>query len=220
MSVCKWCGRRPATEADHSDDDADPKSHLCWREWNDYSDCHEIERGLIDLAPLMRDTMLMWEASIDATTREETEDLYIKAAHIRKQVLAALKDLPGGGGAVEKPRITPLPAATWDLASDFTRQIIQGHDISKLPDHPIKAQDGSPHNKGEIVSGIMDGFAQPLPNLDHIINRRIPPPFVTTEHMGAFLANAVPATSIDDDLDDVPLGKACSLDGDSCESCQ
>ena len=95
---------------------------------------------LRDLAPLMRDTLLAWEASIDATTREETERLYIKAALMRKQVLAALENFPGGGGAVEKPRITPLPSAA--------------------------------------------------------------------------------GSSIDDDLDDVPLGKACSLDGDSCESCQ
>jgi hypothetical protein len=178
------------------------------------------EQKLHDLAPLMRDTILAWEASVNATTREETERLYIKAAYMRKRVMDALEDLPGGGGAVEKPRITPLPSAAGDLASDFTRQIIQGHDISKLPDHPIKGQDGSTHDKGEIVSGIIDGFAQPLPNLDHIINRRIPPPLMSAEQMAAFLANAIPATSIDDDLDDVPLGKACSLDGDSCESCQ
>lgn len=178
------------------------------------------EQKLYDLAPLMRDAILAWEASVNATTREETERLYIKAAYMRKRVMDALEGFPGGGGAVEKPGITPLPAVAGDLASDFTRQIIQGHDISKLPDHPIKGQDGSPHDKSEITSGIMDGFAQPLPNLDHIINRRVPPPFVTAEHMGAFLANAVPVASIDDDLDDVPLGKACSLDGDSCESCQ
>lgn len=98
------------------------------------------EQRLYDLAPLMRDTILAWEASINATTSEETEDLYVKAAHMRKRVLAALEDLPGGGGAVEKPRITPLPSA----------------------------------------AGIPD----------------------------------------DDDLDDVPLGKACSIDNPDCESCQ
>lgn len=140
MNICKWCGRRPATEADHADCDTDPKIHLCWREWNDYSDCHDIERQLNELAPLMRDTILAWEASINATTREVTEDLYIKAVHMRNQVLDVLEGFPGGGGAVEKPRITPLPSA----------------------------------------AGIPE----------------------------------------DDDLDDAPLGKACSLDGDNCESCQ
>jgi len=98
------------------------------------------EQKLYDLAPLMRDTILAWEASVNATTREETERLYIKAAYMRKRVMDSLEDFPGGGGAVEKPRITPLPSA----------------------------------------AGIPD----------------------------------------DDDLGGVPLGKACSLDGDSCESCQ
>ena len=98
------------------------------------------EQKLHDLAPLMRDTILAWEASIDATTSEETERLYIKAAHMRKRVMDALKDFPGGSGAVEKPRITPLPSAA-----------------------------------------------------------------------GAF---------VDDDLDDVPLGKACSIDNPDCDSCQ
>ena len=180
---------------------------------------------LRDLAPLMRDTILAWEASINATTREETERLYIKAALMRKQVLAALEDLPGGGGAVEKPRITPLPAAagpltTAEACDEFNERQKLRFDIgmSKLG-IPIKAQDGLPHNKGEIVSGIIDGFAQPLPNLDHIINRRIPPPLMSAEQMDAFLANAVPAASVDDDLDDVPLGPACSIDNPDCESC-
>ena len=100
---------------------------------------NDAEQKLRDLAPLMRDTILAWEASINAMTREETEDLYIKAAHLRKQVVDALKNIPGGGGTVEESGITLLSAA----AGDF-----------------------------------------------------------------------------DDDLDDVPLGSACSLDGDSCESCQ
>lgn len=194
---------------------------------------------LSDLAPLMRDTLLAWEASINATTREETERLYIKAAHMRKRVLAALKDLPGGGGAVEKPGITPLPAAagsltTTEACDEFNERQKLRFDIgmSKLG-VPIKAQDGSPHDKAEIVSGIIDGFAQPLPNLDHLIDRRVPPPLVGWQEIKEFLDNMsikgdtagsetqialVP--SIDDDLDDVPLGKACSLDGDSCESCQ
>lgn len=98
------------------------------------------EQKLHDLAPLMRDTILAWEAAINATTSEETEGLYINAVCMRKQVLDALEDFPGGGGAVEKPRITPLPAAA--------------------------------------------------------------------------------GPSIDDDLDDVPLGKACSIDNPDCESCQ
>ena len=95
------------------------------------------EQKLHDLAPLMRDTILAWDTSINATTREETEELYIKAAHLRKRVVDALKDIPGGGGTVEESGIT-LPSA----AGDF-----------------------------------------------------------------------------DDDLDDVPLGKACSLENPDCESC-
>jgi hypothetical protein len=98
------------------------------------------EQKLHDLAPLMRDTILAWEASINATTSEETERLYIKAAYMRKRVMDALKDFPGGSGAVEKPRITPLPSAA--------------------------------------------------------------------------------GASVDDDLDDVPLGKACSIDNPDCDSCQ
>ena len=98
------------------------------------------EQKLHDLAPLMRDTILAWEASINATTREETERLYIKAAKLRNRVMAAIKDFPGGGGAVEKPRITPLPSAA--------------------------------------------------------------------------------GPSVDDDLDDVPLGPACSIDNPDCDSCQ
>jgi hypothetical protein len=141
MNICKWCGRRPAIPEDYDKAEAGgPEDHVCWREWNDYSDCHEIERGLIDLAPLMRDTILAWEASVNATTREETERLYIKAAYMRKRVMDALEDLLGGSGAVEKPRITPLPSAA-----------------------------GMP---------------------------------------------------IDDDLDDVPLGRACSIDNPDCDSCQ
>ena len=101
---------------------------------------NEDEEKLHDLAPLMRDTLLAWEASINATTREETERLYIKAAYMRKRVMDALEDFPGGGGAVEKTRITPLPSAA--------------------------------------------------------------------------------GPSVDDDLDDVPLGPACSIDNPDCDSCQ
>ena len=179
------------------------------------------EQKLYDLAPLMRDTILAWEASVNATTREETERLYIKAAYMRKRVMDALEDLPGGGGAVGKSGITPLPSAAGDLIDDWNERMSQGFDIGKArPDHPIKGQDGSPNDKTEIITGIMDGFAQPLPNLDHLVDRRPRKLPMTAEQMDAFLAHAIPAKSIDDDLDDVPLGKACSLDGDSCESCQ
>jgi hypothetical protein len=99
----------------------------------------DAERNLRDLAPLMRDTILAWEASINAMTREETEDLYIKAAHLRKQVVGALKNILGGGGTVEESGMTPLSAA---------------------------------------------------------------------------------AGGFDDDLDDVPLGSACSIDNPECDSCQ
>ena len=186
------------------------------------AEMNDAEQKLHDLAPLMRDTILAWEASINAMTREETEDLYIKAAHLRKQVVGALKNIPGGGGTVEESGITlPSAAAEDTLIDEFNERMRLGFDIGKArPDNPIKGQDGLPCDKSGITDGIIDGFAQPLPNLDHLINRRVPPPFMTAEQMGAFLANAVPAPSIDDDLDDVRLGKACSLDGDSCESCQ
>lgn len=159
----------------------------------------EDEQKLSDLAPLMRDTILAWEASINATTREETERLYIKAARLRNSVVAML--------ACKEP--------------DWNERMSQGFDIGKArPDHPIKGQDGSPNDKTEIVSGIMDGFAQPLPNLDHIIIRRVPPPFMTAGQMDAFLANAIQAPSIDDDLNNEPLGPACSIDNPGCDSCQ
>lgn len=186
------------------------------------AEMNDAEQKLCDIAPLMRDTILAWEASINAMTREETEDLYIKAAHLRKQVVGALKNIPGGGGTVEESGITlPSAAAEDTLIDEFNERMRLGFDIGKArPDNPIKGQDGLPCDKSGITDGIIDGFAQPLPNLDHIINRRVPPPFMTAEQMSAFLANAVPAPSIDDDLDDVQLGNACSLDCDNCESCQ
>ncbi len=98
---------------------------------------------------------------------------------------------------------------------------------------PIKGQDGSPCDKSGITDGIIDGFAQPLPNLDHIINRTVPPPPVGWQEINVFLDNMTVSgdtagseteitlmPSIDDDLGDVPLGKACSLDDPGCESCQ
>lgn len=186
------------------------------------------EQKLYDLAPLMRDTILAWEASVNATTREETERLYIKAAYMRKRVMDALEDLPGGGGAVEKPGITPLPSAAGPSAVAEAIDELDLNERQKLRFEigrsmlgvPIKGQDGSPNDKTEIITGIMDGFAQPLPNLDHIINRRVPPPFMFTGPMGELLAYAIPTPSIDDDLDDVPLGKACSIDNPGCDSCQ
>jgi len=45
----------------------------------------------------------------------------------------------------------------------------------------------------------------------------------TVEESGMTLLSAAAGVfddDLDDDLDDVPLGNACSLDGDSCESCQ
>lgn len=173
------------------------------------------EQKLYDLAPLMRYTIMVWEESINAMTREETEELYIKAAHLRKRVVAALKDIPGGGGTVEESGITLPSAAAEESVKGKLHFDIARSELGI----PIKGQDGLPCDKSGITDGIIDGFAQPLPNLDHIINRRVPPPFVTAEQMGAFLASAVSAPSTDDDLDNVPLGKACSLENPDCESC-
>jgi hypothetical protein len=80
---------------------------------------NDAEQKLRDLAPLMRYTIMVWEESINATTREETEEPYIKAAHLRKQVVGALKNIPGGGGAVEESGMTPLSAAAGVFDDDL-----------------------------------------------------------------------------------------------------
>ena len=92
---------------------------------------------------------------------------------------------------------------------------------------PIKGQDGLPCDKGGITDGIINGFAQPLPNLDHLIDRRVPPPLVAAvawkelKEMSYEVSSDsdVLAITADDDLDDVPLGQACSLENPDCESC-
>lgn len=182
---------------------------------------NEDEQKLYDLAPLMRDTILAWEASVNATTREATENLYIKAAHLRKQVVNALKDIPGGGGTAEESGITLPSAAAGEPMKGRLHFDIARSELGI----PVKGQDGLPCDKSGITDGIIDGFAQPLPNLDHIINRRVPPPLVgwtEVKEMSYEVSSDsdVLITTTDDDLGDVPLGKACSLDGDSCESCQ
>jgi hypothetical protein len=189
----------------------------------------DAERNLRDLAPLMRDTILAWEASINAMTREETEDLYIKAAHLRKQVVGALKNILGGGGTVEEAGITPPSAAAEESAKGKLHFDIARSELGI----PIKGQDGLPCDKSGITDGIIAGFAQPLPNLDHIINRTVPPPPIGWQEVKVFLDGlTVPGDaagseteitlmpSIDDDLDDVPLGSACSIDNPECDSCQ
>lgn len=84
-NTCQWCKKPRATEADHGDDDTDPKSHLCWREWNDYSECQEIEEGLRRIAPLMRDALRMvLDRSWDGPLPEDA----------RSQASAVIKDIP------------------------------------------------------------------------------------------------------------------------------
>ena len=124
---------------------------------------------------------------------------------------------PGGGETVEE-------SVKGSLRFDIAR--------SELG-IPIKGQDGLPCNKSGITDGIINGFAQPLPNLDHIINRTVPPPPVGWQEIKVFLDNMTVSgdtaesetkitlmPSIDDDLDDVPLGSACRIDNPECESCQ
>jgi hypothetical protein len=93
MSVCKWCRKPRATEADHGDDDTDPKNHLCWREWNDYSECHEIERRLREIAPLMRDALFAEEEWRDEVNAAHRDTLRAKAADLRGQVMTAIKSI-------------------------------------------------------------------------------------------------------------------------------
>jgi hypothetical protein len=135
----------------------------------------------------------------------------------------------GGGGTVEESGMTlPSAAAGGSVKGSLHFDIAR----SELG-IPIKGQDGSPCDKSGITDGIIDGFAQPLPNLDHIINRTVPPPPVGWQEINVFLDNMTVSgdtagseteitlmPSIDDDLGDVPLGKACSLDDPGCESCQ
>jgi hypothetical protein len=130
----------------------------------------------------------------------------------------------GGGEPVEESGITLPSAAAEEPVKDRTH-ISMGMQKFSIP---IKGQDGLPCNKSGITNGIMDGFAQPLPNLDHIIDRRVPPPLVAAvawkevREMSYEVSgdSDLLAITADDDLDDVPLGQACNLDGDSCESCQ
>jgi hypothetical protein len=103
MSVCQWCKKPRATDADHSDDDTDPKSHLCWREWNDYSECHEIEEALHRIAPLMRDAIDAWEKwehhhweysnAIAADRVELNVLLEIEAIELRDKAISAMRDI-------------------------------------------------------------------------------------------------------------------------------
>jgi len=134
----------------------------------------------------------------------------------------------GGGGTVEESGITLPSAAAGESVKGNLHFDIARSELGI----PIKGQDGLPCNKSEITDGIIEGFAQPLPNLDHIINRRVPPPLVGWQEMKVFLDNLTVSgdtagseteialmPSIDDDLDDVPLGKACSIENPDCESC-
>lgn len=119
----------------------------------------------------------------------------------------------GGGGTVEESGMTLPSAAAGESMKDKLRFDIGRSELGI----PVKGQDGLPCDKSGITDGIIDGFAQPLPNLDHLIDRRVPPPLIPWEDLKAMLGNT---PSIDDDLDDVPLGNACSLNGDCCESCE
>ena len=134
---------------------------------------------------------------------------------------------PGGGGTVEESGITLPSAAAGESVKGKLHFDIARSELGI----PIKGQNGLPCDKSGITDGIIDGFAQPLPNLDHL-NRIVPPPFIPWEKLKTMLDDIkikgdvagneteIILTTMDCDLDDVPLGKACSLDGDSCESCQ
>lgn len=93
MSVCQWCRKPRATEADHGDDDTDPKNHLCWREWSNYSECHEVERVLCEIAPLMRDALFAEEEWRDEVNAAHRDTLRAKAADLRRQAMTAIKSI-------------------------------------------------------------------------------------------------------------------------------
>ena len=102
-NTCQWCKKPRATEADHGDDDTDPKNHLCWREWTDYSECQEIEEGLHQIAPLMRDAIdawMEWEnhlweySNASAENRMELDVfLEVKAIELRDKAISAMRDI-------------------------------------------------------------------------------------------------------------------------------
>lgn len=92
-NTCEWCRKPRAAEADHDDDDTDPKSHLCWRKWNQYSECHDIERGLCEIAPLMRDALLAEEMWRDEVNAARTDTLRAKAADLRGKAIAAMRGI-------------------------------------------------------------------------------------------------------------------------------
>lgn len=96
-NTCQWCRKPRATEADHGNDDTDPKSHLCWREWNDYSECQEIERGLCEIAPLMRDALLargkLLEPTPPCSNEAEFFAVYITQDSLVKKAIAAINDI-------------------------------------------------------------------------------------------------------------------------------
>jgi len=127
----------------------------------------------------------------------------------------------GGGGTVEESGITLPSAAAGESVKGKLHFDIARSELGI----PIKGQDGLPCNKSGITDGIIDGFAQPLPNLDHIINRRVPPPLVgwtEVKEMSYEVSgdSDVLAITADDDLDDVPLGAACNIENPECDSCQ
>jgi hypothetical protein len=134
----------------------------------------------------------------------------------------------GGGGTVEESGMTLPSAAAGESVKGKLHFDIARSELST----PVKGQDGLPYNKSGITDGIIEGFAQPLPNLDHLIDRRVPPPLVGWQEVRVFLDNLTVSgdtagseteitlmSSIDDDFDDVPLGNACSLENPDCESC-
>jgi hypothetical protein len=44
---CRWCGLPPAPDsATEVDEDA-----VCWREWNQYASCFDVEESVRDAAP-------------------------------------------------------------------------------------------------------------------------------------------------------------------------
>ena len=103
-NTCQWCRKRPATQEDNEAAEYGGKEdHVCWRAWNDYSECHEIERRLCEIAPLMRDAIIAWEEwenhcwQYSNANVEDKMDLdvllEVKAIDLRDKAIAETKDI-------------------------------------------------------------------------------------------------------------------------------
>lgn len=89
--ICKWCRRKPATEHDH---DALPEGDdggLCWREWNDQSDCHAIEDLVKEASPELLEAA---QRSLQVFINQGWEDDLIAAKELKAAIAKATGKQP------------------------------------------------------------------------------------------------------------------------------